>query len=255
MPDLNDESRSRTYTGQLNSAPLTGRAEFFAAEDALEINAGGQTVRLPYSSVQSLSHENFTVCAETDDGVYEFSRLGAEEDWFYDDFLKAMNLKVQTSFFESGAPLIEIGARCLLTDETGQHGGPAVIRVFDDCLLLLTPDRSSRRLPLGFLKALQKESYSVRMTFDSGENLTLFEAGFDLTPLLDTLDEALNRLAKKRAADLKTLLPSLASSEITRLTAAYRMNTVIPATAIPTALEEAMRNRFTGNLAVTYPRL
>ena len=255
MPDLNDESRSRTYTGQLNSAPLTGRAEFFAAEDALEINAGGQTVRLPYSSVQSLSHENFTVCAETDDGVFEFSRLGTEEDWFYDEFLKALNLKVQTSFFEIGAPLLEIEARCLLADETGQSGGRAVVRVFDDCLLLLTPDRSSRRLPLGFLKVLQKESYAVRMTFDSGENLNLFEAGFDLTPLLDTVDLALNRLAKNRATDLKSLLPALPSSEIARLIAAYRMNTAIPISGIPAALEEAIRSRFTGNLAVTYPRL
>ena len=255
MPDLNDESRSRTYTGFLNSAPLTGRAEFFAAENGLEIYAGGRAVRLPYSSVQSLKHENFTVRAETDGGVYVFSRLGAEEDWFYDDLLKAMNLKVQTSFFETDAPLLEIEARCLLTDETGQHGGPAVIRVFDDCLLVLTPDRNARRLPLVFFKAIQKESYSVRITFDSGENLTLFEAGFDLTPLLDTVDLALNRLAKKRVSDLKTLLPSLASSEIARLTSAYRMNTAVPAAAMPAALEEAMRGLFTGNMAVTYPRL
>ena len=254
-PDHMDESRSRTYTGQLNSAPLTGRAEFFAAEDALEINAGGQTVRLPYSSVQSLSHENFTVCAETDDGVFEFSRLGAEEDWFYDEFLKALNLKVQTSFFETGAPLIEAETRCLLADETGQSGGRAVVRVFDESLLVLTPDRNARRLPLVFLKTIQKESYSVRITFNSGENLTLFEAGFDLTPLLDTLDATLNRLAKNRAADLKTLLPSLPSSDVARLTSAYRMNTAIPVSEIPAALEEAMRSRFTGNLAVTYPRL
>jgi len=255
MPDLNDESRSRTYTGHLNSAPLTGRAEFFAAEDALEINAGGQTVRLPYSSVQTLSHENFTVRTETDDGVFEFSRLGAEEDWFYDEFLKALNNMVQTSFFETGAPLLEIEARCLLTDETGQSGGRAVVRVFDESLLVLTPDRNARRLPLVFLKTIQNESYSVRITFNSGENLTLFEAGFDLTPLLDTVDLALNRLAKKRVTDLKTLLPSLASSEIARLTSAYRMNTAIPISGIPATLEEAMRSRFTGNLAVTYPRL
>ena len=191
----------------------------------------------------------------TDDGVFEFSRLGTEEDWFYDEFLKALNLKVQTSFFEIGAPLLEIEARCLLADETGQSGGRAVVRVFDDCLLLLTPDRSSRRLPLVFLKTIQKESYSVRITFNSGENLTLFEAGFDLTPLLDTLDATLNRLAKNRATDLKSLLPALPSSEIARLIAAYRMNTAIPISGIPAALEEAIRSRFTGNLAVTYPRL
>ena len=255
MPDPNDESRSRTYTGQLNSAPLTGRAEFFAAEDALEMSAGGTSVRLPYSAVQTLKHENFIVRAESDDGVYEFSRLGADEDWFYDEVLKALNFKVQKSFFETGAALVEIEARCLLTDETGQSGGRAVVRVFDESLLVLTPDRSARRLPLGFLKTLQKESYSVRMTFDSGENLTIFEAGFDLTPLLDTLDEVLYRLAKKRVSHLKTLLPSLPSSDITRLTSAYRMNTAIPVTEIPAALEQSMRNSFAGNMAVTYPRL
>jgi len=253
-PDRMDESRTRTYTGYLNSAPLSGRAEFFAAEEALEISAGGRTVRLPYSSVQTLSHDNFTVRAQTDDGVYEFLRLGTEEDWFYGEFLKAMNLKVQTSFFETGAPLIEAEARCLLTDETGQFSGPAVVRVFDECLLILMPDRNARRLPLGFLKTIQKESYSLRMAFDSGENCTLFEAGFDLTPLLDTVNGALQRLAKRRAADLKTLLPSLASSEITRLTSTYRMNTAMPVSVLPAALEEAMRSRFTGNMAVTYPR-
>ncbi len=254
-PEPNDNSRSRTYTGYLNSAPFTGRAEFLAAEDALEISIGGTSVRFPYSVVQALKHENFTVHAETDDGTYDFSHLGAEEDWFYDEVLKALNSKVQKSFFETGAPLIEIEARCLLTDETGQSGGRAVVRVFDESLLVLTPDRNARRLPLGFLKTIQKESYSVHITFDSGENLTIFEAGFDLTPLLDTLDEVLNCLAKKRAADLKTLLPSLASSDIARLTSVYRMNTAVPVAVMPAALEKAMCGRFTGNMAVTYPRL
>lgn len=253
--DSNGQSRSRAYTGVLNSPALTGRAEFLAGEDALEMSAGGRTVILPYSAVQSLKHENFTVRAEADDGVYEFSRLGSEEDWFYDEFLKALNQKVQTSFFESGAPLVEIEARCLLTDETGQFSGSAVVRVFDRCVLILTPDRSARRLPLGFLKALEKEPYSVRLTFTSGENLTLFEAGFDLNPLLDTLDDALDRLAKKRVSDLKTLLPNLSSSDASRLTSTYRMDTAIPVTAMPPALENAMRGHFTGNMAATYPRL
>jgi hypothetical protein len=249
------KSLERTYTCVLESSELNGEAHLFANEDALEISLGGQIRRIPYSSVLLLSRENYTVRIRADDGTYLFSRLGAEEEWLYDDLYKAIRLKTQASFFETGTMLIEAEARYLMADQSGQFAGKAIIRVFDGSILILTPDRNARRLPLVFLKTIMRESYSIRMTFDSGENCTLFEAGYDLTPLVDAVQGALERLAKRRAADLSSLLPSLRSSELNDLQLSYRMNTAVPVTRLPPALEIAMQRHFTGNLAVTYPRL
>lgn len=224
------------YEGQLTSPGLNGPVKLTVADDALDLDTGQGCSTLPYADISAIALLDYAVQVTLAGQNLVISRLGQACQWFYDELTAAYNRCVLRALFVEQAPLLTTTGTISFREDQGGWTDPGQIALFDDCLCLLPPDRRARRLPLAFLKAIERQPYGLTVTLTSGETCHLTRLGYDLVPLEHQLSACRRTLTEQVQTARQQLVPQLSSSQSLQATALLPEGLAVPLSSLQTAL-------------------
>ncbi|MDD4323903.1 MAG: hypothetical protein PHR78_02540 [Eubacteriales bacterium] len=198
------------YRGQVESPLIGGNLEITIEAEGVRLSGILDSVFVAYDSVSSLSRQNHKIIIDSRVGPIELSRIGMEEESFYLNLCQAFNQKVQSVFQPEGSLLLEVKNSAYKYD--GREG-QAVLRVFDDCLLLLPPNLDARRIAFAFVSGIMVENYLLTLSLGAAEQYSFSRLGYDLDPLESGITDAILKLKSRNAELLQQLEPELSRDQ------------------------------------------
>ena len=206
---VEEQNTRPSYDGTVQSSSLSGEAKLTVDTDGLLIDALFDQAAVSYADMTEIAYQDFTVRIGSLSGDMTVSRMGQQAEWFYRELLEAYHRKVLQTLLAQGKPDFETEAQYAFDGCEGK----AKIRVFKDCLCILPPNTSARRLPFVFLNGLKKEANTLSLTLATGERFVFSMLGYDLDPLEKQITEHLRRQSENNTAFIQKLEPSLGFSE------------------------------------------
>ena len=204
-----EQNTRPSYDGTVQSPSLSGEVKLTVDTDGLLIDSLFDQAAVSYADMTKIACQDFTVKIGSLLGDMTVSRMGQQAEWFYRELLEAYHRKVLQTLLTGGKSDFETEAQYAF-DGCGEK---ATIRVFKDCLCLLPPNTSARRLPFVFLKGLKKEANTLSLTLATEERFVFSMLGHDLDPLEKQITEHIRRQGENNTAFIQKLVPSLGFSE------------------------------------------
>ena len=166
-----------------------------------------------YGEIITIHLTAYQLTLMTDSGQITISRMGQKLQWLYQKLYAAFNETVLEVFKVTGKALLELTGEYTAKEEGMLHGGPAQIRLYEDCLCILPPNENARRLPLCFLKDAVVRNYTYELQMHSGERICLSKLGRELDILDRQMTEQLHKLGKKTLEWQKEVAPDISSMQ------------------------------------------
>lgn len=258
-------------TAEQQAAPIAGFEGFvecplFSEEAKITVDTDGLLIAarfdqlpIPYGEIQAFALADSRVELRTSAGTVAFSRMGQNAQWLYEKLYTAYNKAVEKALLVEGSPGFEAEGDYIAEENSMTRQGHGVIRLYEDCLLLLPPDENARRIPLCFLTGMEKGDFSIILALSTGERYTLRGLGRELDNLERLLTGNLRALRERTLAFHKELAPNLGSMQAAMAaklmplgTAAELKNLTSAAPPLAAALKAAVRE---SRMAQTYPWL
>ncbi len=214
---LSQQESPFEYSAIVASPLVNGEAKLALSEGALLVTALFDAVEIPFAEINELRFENYTVFIESDSGAYAFSRMGQWAQPFYDALYDSYNKAVLRSLFIKGEPLVTAQGEYRYTENALTASGKAPFYVYENCLALLPPNLAARRIPLCFVRALDKEDFSLTLSLDTQERYSFSKLGYDTAPFANAVEKQLRALHQKALAAVKELDASLAAAQATQI--------------------------------------
>ena len=203
-------------------AEFEGHAEcpLFAEVCKITLDKEGVTLaglfhQLPilYGEIRGIEASEYLLRLDTAGGDVKIFRMGSQLQWLADKLTDAYNDAVAEALLVKGEPVMT--ARCGYSAREGgaSHQGEAAVRLYEDCLLILPPNKNARRLPLCWISGLDKQDYALELTLASGEHYTLSKMGRDLDELDRQMTAKLRALREQTLEWHKKLAPTLGSMQ------------------------------------------
>lgn len=212
IDDGENTTEKAIYSGTVKSSSLSGEAKLFIGKDGLSVDALFDEIALPYAEIESITLENYAIHIRAGGEDLQISQMGSNCDWFHRELYEGFNRKVQTVLRAKGTLLIETKGRYNYDNNRGE----AYIRVFNDCLCILPPNKDGRRIPLTFVSAMKSEDYALSIMLTTGEHYEFSMLGYDLDPLEKTIAGAIRKLREKNAAFVSQLDSALDFAKISQ---------------------------------------
>ncbi len=196
-----EQSTRPSYDGTVQYSSLSGEAKLTIDADGLLIDALFDQAAVSYADMTEIAYQDFTVRIGSLSGDMTVSRMGQQAEWFCRELLEAYHRKVLQTLLADGKPDFETEAQYAFDGCEGK----AKIRVFKDCLGILPPNTSARRLPFVFINGIDNDHYTIIFTLFTGERYTLRGLGYDLEPLKKQVFEHIRSLQEDNAAFVREL--------------------------------------------------
>lgn len=177
---MNADSVLARFEGFVECSYFSGRAQISVTSEGLTASAPVDDCVVPFELIREVSFSDYAISLDTSFGIVRLSRLGREAEWLHDKLLGAFNDVVAKAFMAEGSCAFEARGRCAASEVGGSFGGPCAVRVYDDCVLLLAPNASARRIPFCFVSDLSKGDWSLTLSLSTGESYTVSHMGRDL---------------------------------------------------------------------------
>ncbi len=177
---MNAGSVLARFEGFVECPQFSGRAQISVASEGLTASAAVDDCVVPFELIREVSFSDYAISLDTSLGTVRLSRLGREAEWLHDKLLGALNDAVAKSFMVEGSCAFEAKGRYAASEGGDSFGGPCVVRVYDDCALLLTSDANARRIPFCFVSDLSKGDWSLTFSLSTGESYAVSHMGRDL---------------------------------------------------------------------------
>ena len=175
---------------------------------------------IPYTDITSFEIANYQLVVRTEQYVLKALRLGNDLTPFCLQLSEKYNKKVLKAFFIDESPLFETQGGYRYTDGSGSAEGQADIKLYERCLCILPPNDGGRRIPLCFVRALEKGNFSHKLTLDTGETYELMRLGYDTDPFETKLSQCLYTVrqnAVSAALSVDNSLGTMQSAQIAKL--------------------------------------
>ncbi len=189
----------------LVSPAYSGETVIRIEKDRLTFQTSGRTLSLDFALIAEIRVANFRVLLKTDDGDFEISKLGYDFDGFYEMLYRAFCDRSQEALFVNGVPLLEAAGEFAYQDVFNTRQGTALLRIFEDCVLILPPDDGGRRVPLCFVEEIIRENFTIRIVLDTGERYELIRLGRKTESFFDLLTTYHQKAKSRYAADLAAM--------------------------------------------------
>lgn len=199
------------YTGRIRSPLIDGEVALIVEENGLALTAPMIALSVPYAEVISFEIRNYAMHIQTESGELTVTGLGLGLTPFFDELYAAYNQKVRKALFVSGTPKLQLEGEYRYNEQGTKANGRARIEVYGDCVLILPPNDSARRIPLCFVSAVEKRNFSLTLWLNTGESYTFLKLGYDTEPFSDALERLLKALYQKSLDWVKALDPSLSA--------------------------------------------
>jgi hypothetical protein len=209
------------YKAQIMCPTCGSNGELVIEEDYLKVTTWfdheHNIDKVDYYTINAISLEDYVVFLYTWYGRYKFSYLGSFCEAFYDELLTAYNAAVLRSLFVSGNPLLTASGDYRYTESGATAAGAAPIAVFDNCVTVLPPDLSARRIPLCFVQRINKGDFECTLCLDTGENYTFARLGYDTEPFEDVIEKQIRAIREANFAAVKGISPALSSAQVSQI--------------------------------------
>ncbi len=174
----------------------------------------------------------FREIVEIDEGEYRLnldlfqnerlnlSHVGFKYEDFYRELSKARNeLILQDMLVKEKVKKRDIEGDFSYFNQKGEklRSGKCESRIFETSLVVIPVKGEILRFPVGNLKEIQLEDYSIVIMMDSGEKLIMSRLGCQLDPFKKVLSEIMNKLSQKTQVFLSEMLPKSDSTIIRKL--------------------------------------
>ncbi len=201
------------FEGFVECPLFSEEAKITVNTDGLLIAARFDQLPIPYGELRALALADSRVELQTATGTAVFSRMGQNAEWLYQKLYTAYNKAAAKALLVEGSPGFEAEGD-YIAEETGMtRQGHAVVRLYEDCLLLLPPNENARRIPLCFLTGMEKGDFSLALVLSTGERYTLRGLGRELDNLERLLTGNLRALRERTMAFHRELTPNLGSMQ------------------------------------------
>lgn len=193
------------YNATLTSPSWDGEVIVRIEQDRLDFRGGDVAFTLDFALIMTVRTENFRLRLVTETGDFTLSRLGYDFDDFCHQLQKAFCARSEEALFVAGTPIIVAEGEYAYVDAGGAAKGTAQIRLFEDCVTILPPDRNGRRLPLCFAVELSRENYTLKIVLDTAERYELMRLGRDTDAFFDQLQKGRKEAKQRYEAQLAAI--------------------------------------------------
>ena len=247
------------FEGFVECPLFSEEAKITVDTEGLLIAALFDQLPIHYGEIKAFALAGSRVELQTAVGTVAFSRMGQSAEWLYQKLYIAYNKAVEKALLVEGSFGFTAEGDYIAEENNMTRQGHGVIRLYEDCLLLLPPDENARRIPLCFLTGMETSDFSIILTLSTGERYTLRGLGRELDNLERLMTGNLRALRERTMAFHKELAPNLGSMQaaiaaklmpLGRLADLKKLSSAAPPLA--DALEEAVKE---SRMAQTYPWL
>lgn len=225
-------------------------------KDGLLIAARFDQFPIPYGEIAAFSLADFRVELQMAEATVTISRTAQPIRWLYDKLYASYNDAVLKALLVEGKHNFDSSGEYMAEENGEIRQGPAILRLYEDCLCLLPPDRHARRIPLCFITAMEKNGYSLTLTLSTGERYSIRKLGRELDNLERLLTDGLRILRERTLAWHKELAPGLGNMQAAVAARLMPLGTAAPLeklSIVPT-LTAALEARIgDSRMARTYP--
>ena len=211
-----DQQTAVEYHAQTSSTAISGEATLRITEEGLLITTVLDAIEIPFCDIDAIDLTDYVVSVVTETDRFSFAKMGQWAEPFFGELHKAYNAKVRTALFTSGEAKL-VGAGGYTYTEEGQTvTGVAPVEVYENCVIILPPDISARRIPLHFLTGLEMGDFTL--THRVGEDFyTLSKLGRE-TDLFDAIVQAQAKAMREKTLGMVSGIdPSLGAEQAAQL--------------------------------------
>ncbi len=191
----------------VESAAISGEVVIEIGEESLFFISMLDITELSYGEIGAFYMEGFGVVLSTKGGKVLISRLGNDQEVFYRELWKAYNALTERALFTDGPLYFEAKGEYVYSDMGGEASGEAVIRLYENALLLLPPNAGARRISLHFIKSAEMKDYALSILLDTDETYRISKIGLQAGSLHRLLSERLEGIGRQAADIVKRLDP------------------------------------------------
>ena len=205
------------YEALVSSKSLNDTAKLTVTDDGLTVAALFTPVFIGFADITGIGRAGNAVVVSTDYDTFAFDRLGNLADAFYGEVYDAFNARVSKAFFREGAPVFQTHGDFHYAEADAQASGHAVITVYDDCLCLLPPDDTARRVPFAFVDGLRSQAFDLTLTVDGRDSYDFARLGRDTDPFVACVKERLHRFRENSVNAVRALDGTLNPAQLTAI--------------------------------------
>jgi predicted transposase YbfD/YdcC len=194
-----------------------GEGKIILGDDELCCLAQLNEFAVAYTGIVSIEIINYKLLIKTEQDTLTLSQLGYQITPAYEQIYERYNKKVLKALFIDEPPLFETNGEYRYSDERGSGEGSAAVKLFERCLCILPPNEGGRRIPLCFVRTIEKENYRLKLTLDTGETYELIRMGWDTENFENKLNECMNLIRRNAINAALAVDPTLEAIQSARI--------------------------------------
>ena len=219
-PAERDKGASIEYAAQLSSPLFSGDVRLTIGKHALTITALFDAVEILYAEMNELILKDYAITVDSDSGEFVFSMMGRWCQPFYDALSEAYNKAVLRSLFVKGAPILPVKGDCIYSEGEARWAGEVSVHVYEHFVVSLPGDLGARRVPLCFVTGMEKGSFILTLTLDTGETCSYSKLGYDTDIFAEAVERQIRDIREKTIGHVKELdpaLPAIKAGQVAKL--------------------------------------
>ena len=198
--------RERESTQGNARARLEKEKLFLSAES-------GETFTFPLRDIRDIRKQDYHLLLDLSfDQSLDLYKLGYKFEDFTKTLCKFRNeLIIQDMLIREKNRKKDVDGKFTRYNEAGKEefSGKCEIRIYETSLTVIPETSQIFRIPLGHIREIHPEDYSMTVVTDSGEKIILSHMGYRLDEVKKTLIDALNEISEKTIAFLHEMLPGI----------------------------------------------
>lgn len=202
------------FEGYAECPLFSENAKISLTEKELVVSALFDHLVLPYSEILSFAFDNYRVSVKTEESSVCFSRMGQQAEWLYDKLFSAYNDTVLKALNVSGECLLETDGAFALKENGDELSENGKIRLYEDCVCLLPSNENARRIPLCFVRGMEKGDYFITLILSEKEQYTLWKMSRELDYFEHLFVQSMRKLREKTASWHRELAPNLRTLQL-----------------------------------------
>ena len=193
--------------GTVASTIINGEAEISVSEDAVTLTALFDSVRLSWADVVKLDFVDYAAHIDTKTSEYVISKLGQNGEPLFNHMLAAYGDKVRKCLFVKGTPVVKAKGDVSVNEITPLFLRGVPIEVYEDCVVSLPKDLSSRRMPLSFVNGFSDKDFTLSLSVMGGKTVCYSKLGYDHAPVSKAMQDAIRALRAEMIKQIEELDP------------------------------------------------
>lgn len=216
------------FEARVESPHLLGDARVTVGAEGLVVSTFFDQMTISYANVSFIAFEDYRVSVGSSFGIMTLTRMGRNAEWLHEKMWSAYNDAVLQALGVSGACLLEARGHFEASEWGHEFGGPCSVRLYEDCVCLLPPNRNARRIPLCFLSGMGGDEYELELSLSTGERYIVRRMGANLDNLKRRLTERVRALRELTSSWHRELACELSPDEAFLASRLMPLGTALP---------------------------